>query len=254
MNGRRRRVCVRRAPSVDCQYDRVSWHNCADARPCHRYCARGLLGRRARHRAGGIVASECLPMVRGHAEALMPLIARVMDAPGIDFARSRPHRGHHRTRQLHRLARRHRRRARHRARRRQTGGRPVDAARLCRAALAADDTRRWSPRSMRATTTSICSFRARRPHRRSRRGLRRCARRCAPRPTRRRASSAPRRNLCRGLAASGAPPLVVDARGAPDIDWVARPAPPRRQPGAAQAALPARARRAAAERRQLARR
>ncbi len=26
----------------------------------------------------GIVASESLPMVRGHAEALMPLIARVM--------------------------------------------------------------------------------------------------------------------------------------------------------------------------------
>ena len=39
----------------------------------------GLLRGRARHgAAGGIVASESLPMVRGHAEALMPLIARVM--------------------------------------------------------------------------------------------------------------------------------------------------------------------------------
>ena len=28
---------------------------------------------------GGIVASETMPMSRGHAEALMPLIARVMD-------------------------------------------------------------------------------------------------------------------------------------------------------------------------------
>jgi tRNA threonylcarbamoyladenosine biosynthesis protein TsaB len=34
----------------------------------------------------GIVAHESLPMVRGHAEALMPLIARVMDRAAIDFA------------------------------------------------------------------------------------------------------------------------------------------------------------------------
>jgi tRNA threonylcarbamoyladenosine biosynthesis protein TsaB len=33
-----------------------------------------------------VVASETLPMVRGHAEAIMPLIARVMDQAGIDFA------------------------------------------------------------------------------------------------------------------------------------------------------------------------
>src|SRR5688572_29158953 len=33
-----------------------------------------------------VAASETLPMVRGHAEALMPLIARVMDEAGIDFA------------------------------------------------------------------------------------------------------------------------------------------------------------------------
>jgi len=33
-----------------------------------------------------VVASETLPMVRGHAEAIMPLIARVMDQAGIEFA------------------------------------------------------------------------------------------------------------------------------------------------------------------------
>jgi tRNA threonylcarbamoyl adenosine modification protein YeaZ len=35
--------------------------------------------------AAGILASETLPMVRGHAEALIPLIARVMQNAGIDF-------------------------------------------------------------------------------------------------------------------------------------------------------------------------
>src|SRR4051812_16489562 len=34
---------------------------------------------------GGILASETLPMARGHAEALMPLIARVMDEAGVEF-------------------------------------------------------------------------------------------------------------------------------------------------------------------------
>ncbi len=35
---------------------------------------------------GGIVASETIPMARGHAEALMPLIARVMDLAEVEFA------------------------------------------------------------------------------------------------------------------------------------------------------------------------
>ena len=34
----------------------------------------------------GVVASESQPMVRGHAEALMPLIARVMRAAGVAFS------------------------------------------------------------------------------------------------------------------------------------------------------------------------
>lgn len=33
-----------------------------------------------------VVAHESIPMVRGHAEALMPLIARVLDRAGLDFA------------------------------------------------------------------------------------------------------------------------------------------------------------------------
>jgi tRNA threonylcarbamoyladenosine biosynthesis protein TsaB len=36
--------------------------------------------------AGGTIAQESLPMKRGHAEALMPLIARVMKASGVSFA------------------------------------------------------------------------------------------------------------------------------------------------------------------------
>jgi tRNA threonylcarbamoyladenosine biosynthesis protein TsaB len=35
---------------------------------------------------GGIIASESLPMSRGHAEALMPLVARVMKASELSFA------------------------------------------------------------------------------------------------------------------------------------------------------------------------
>jgi tRNA threonylcarbamoyl adenosine modification protein YeaZ len=35
---------------------------------------------------GGIIASETLAMVRGHAEAVMPLIARVMDIAEVEFA------------------------------------------------------------------------------------------------------------------------------------------------------------------------
>src|SRR5450830_1638087 len=34
---------------------------------------------------GTIVAHESLPMLRGHAEALLPLIARVMDRAGLEF-------------------------------------------------------------------------------------------------------------------------------------------------------------------------
>ena len=49
-------------------------------------------------------------MARGHAEALMPLIARVMDQARARIRRARPHRRHHRSRQLHRPAGRHRRR------------------------------------------------------------------------------------------------------------------------------------------------
>ena len=36
--------------------------------------------------AGGVIAQESQAMKRGHAEALMPLIARVMKASGVGFA------------------------------------------------------------------------------------------------------------------------------------------------------------------------
>jgi tRNA threonylcarbamoyladenosine biosynthesis protein TsaB len=45
-------------------------------------CAAGVLDTDA----GKMIAQESLPMKRGHAEALMPLIARVMKASGIGFA------------------------------------------------------------------------------------------------------------------------------------------------------------------------
>ena len=45
-------------------------------------CAAGVLDTKAMR----LIAGESLPMKRGHAEALMPLIARVMKAAGIAFA------------------------------------------------------------------------------------------------------------------------------------------------------------------------
>jgi tRNA threonylcarbamoyladenosine biosynthesis protein TsaB len=45
-------------------------------------CAAGVLDTDA----GRLIAHESLPMKRGHAEALMPLIARVMKASGVAFA------------------------------------------------------------------------------------------------------------------------------------------------------------------------
>src|SRR5215475_2886993 len=35
---------------------------------------------------GRLLASENLPMARGHAEALMPLVARVMDGAAVEFS------------------------------------------------------------------------------------------------------------------------------------------------------------------------
>ena len=44
-------------------------------------CAAGILDTNA----GELIAQESLPMKRGHAEALMPLLARVMKASGVPF-------------------------------------------------------------------------------------------------------------------------------------------------------------------------
>jgi tRNA threonylcarbamoyl adenosine modification protein YeaZ len=48
-------------------------------------CSAAVLDTRHGSVHGGIVASESAPMTRGHAEALMPLIARVMDSSGFAF-------------------------------------------------------------------------------------------------------------------------------------------------------------------------
>ena len=61
-------------------------------------CAAGVLDTDA----GKLIAQESQAMKRGHAEALMPLIARVMKAVRHRFRGARPHRGDHRPRQLHR--------------------------------------------------------------------------------------------------------------------------------------------------------
>ena len=82
-------------------------------------CAAGVLDTDT----GKLIAQESQAMKRGHAEALMPLIARVIKESGVTFAGARPHRGDHRSRQLYRLAGRSFGRARHRACGEQAGGR-----------------------------------------------------------------------------------------------------------------------------------
>lgn len=49
-------------------------------------CSAAVLDTAHRTLNGGIVASETLPMIRGHAEALIPLIDRVMKASALGFA------------------------------------------------------------------------------------------------------------------------------------------------------------------------
>ena len=129
------------------------------ARPRHRHRARGLLGRRARHRApAAIVARESLPMVRGHAEALMPLIARVMDAaPSSNSPSSTASPSPPAPAASPACASASPRRA---ASRWRPASRP-SACRRCRPSprrfIAADDTTAGGRRrSMRATTMSIC--------------------------------------------------------------------------------------------------
>ena len=72
---------------------------------------------------GELIARESQPMKRGHAEALMPMIARVIRASGVAFAALDRIAVDDRPRQLHRPSGRAVRRARHCARRRQAGGR-----------------------------------------------------------------------------------------------------------------------------------
>ena len=172
----------------------------------------------------GVIASESPPMIRGHAEALMPLIARVVAAAAIEFsAPTRSDRRDGGAGQLHRPPRRRLGRARNCAGVGQAGNRHDDAAGI-RDAACRRRTRRWSPLSMRATITFISNNS--RP------------------PAKRRTMVAPRRYLARRRGAatgrrarytSSAMPILVDAvwpaderppsaveqRPAPDIGWVA---------------------------------
>ena len=160
----------------------------------------------------GKVTSESLPMVRGHAEALMPLIEPRHEAGRHGVLGARPHRGHHRSRQLHRAARRHRGGARHRARRRQARGRPDHARGLRRAAHRPRRQDRGRGRDRCAPSARLSAdVRPGRAHadraahrQRRRRGARR-------RPAARCGSSAPA-PPCWRLAwpAREAPPVLVD--------------------------------------------
>ena len=173
---------------------------------------------------GGIVASETLQMIRGHAEAVMPLIARVMDQGAVEFA------------ELDRIAV-------------TTGpgsftGLRVGISAARGIALAASKPAiglstlagfaaplyrggrqhaTWWRRSTPATTTSICRCSAPTGARWLRPASRRCVMRCARRmtgPARIVGSAA---DLVAAAWPKGAePPLLVDQRGAPDIGWIAR--------------------------------
>ena len=201
---------------------------------------------------GGIIASESLPMARGHAEALMPLLARVMQDAGMAF------------RDIDRIA--------------VTTGPgsftglrvgiaaargialaagkpavgPVDARRPTRRRIwPPTKPCRWSPPSTRGTRMSICRFSAPAAARSPRRGSPACRSGAGGGGGARPASSARRRKpsppRCRQIDAE---PAVVDARAAPDIAWVARMgAVVPEGTVAAEAAISARARRAAAKRR-----
>ena len=187
--------------------------------------------------------------------------------------RARPHRRHHRARQLHRPARRHRGGARHRARRRQAGGRPDHARRFCRTVhrrrryAAGGGGDRCAPRSRLSA-----SVRPGRPHARGAAACAACAKRCARRRPARRgiigtaadllaaAWPAGERAAERGRAARGPRHRLGGAawrrrerkrRGRPSRSTCARPTRSRRTPRGCRAddrlrQPPVRARRAGA--------
>ena len=187
------------------------------------------------------IASESLAMLRGHAEAIMPLIARVMDAAGARIRRSL-------------IA--------------SPSPSAPAASPGCGSASPPRAASRLPPASRRSGSTMLAGFAA--PHDRGattdaarrgdrcaqraglfpcvrrrtaalscRRGDRACARRCAPRRSARRASPARRRQLVAAHGRADPPPALVERMRAPDIGWVARLGARRAEGGAAEAALPA---------------
>ena len=195
-------------------------------------CAAAVLDTEQRQGGERIAADGARPR-RGADAADRP-----RHAPGRHAVlRARPHRRHHRPRQLHRAARRHLGGARHRARGRQAGVRPHHARRLRRAAASPRTTRpRSRSRSTPATSTSICRCSGRADARWSRRASPASPTRCAPPPTGRSRIVGTGARHARGRLARErtARRSLVEDRRAPDIVWVgaARASPPTDSPGA----------------------
>ena len=162
-------------------------------------------------------------MARGHAEALLPLIARVVEPPRHRIFRARSHCRHGRSRQFHRTARRCLRGARHRAGGGQARGRRHDAARV-REPLCRRPTSTHGAGRHRCAARS-CLFPA---VRRSRRSARQSADHfhrttvadAAPSGRVHIVGNAAKIDRC-GLAGRPTAPIVTQT-DAPDIAWVAQ--------------------------------
>ncbi len=116
------------------------------------YCAAAVLDTNTQ----AVIAQETQAMKRGHAEALMPLIARVMTDSGIAYLDLDRIAVTYRAWQFHWTAGWPLSRSRHRTGRGQARGGTDDAVRLRRSTgRRRPRNRRSSQRSMRATTTFI---------------------------------------------------------------------------------------------------
>ncbi len=166
---------------------------------------------------------ETLPMARGHAEALMPMIDRVVQKSGLQYEDFDRDRGNRRARLVHRPAGRHRRRARDCACGRQARDRALDAGSAAAPLIAEDDSgavvsaidarhdhvylQVFGPGGRTLVTPRVTPVRD---------------------AVRAASSGAPRiigsgaELLAKAWPSDAKPPSLVDPRRFPDIDWVAR--------------------------------